>query len=171
MFNARRIHTTIWDVIQGRHQRGENMDLNIRTIDSIAVGVPFFVPNQMRSPSCLGEPMNDKNWVDRYLMREPILIDFEEHGIMVIRNESKGIEWFASFDDMELDPNLYVSNKHDTLHYGVALFNVHFDVVDRTGTAQDLYAKTNAIVKNAMDVASAAGASVDALRQRHPFAF
>lgn len=171
MFDARRIHTTVWDVIQGRHQRGESMNLNIRTVDSIAVGVPFFVPNQMRSPSWLGKSMNDKNWVDRYLMREPILIDFDEHGIMMIRNESKGIAWFASFDDLELDPNLYVDRKHDTLHYGVALFNVHFDAVDRTGTAQNPHAKTNAIVKNAMDVASAAGASVDVLRQRHPFAF
>ncbi len=167
MFDARHIHTTVWDVIQGRHQRGESMDLNIREPGNIAVGVPFFVPNPMRAQSCLGEQMNVKNWVDRYLMNEPILIDFDEHGIMVIRNENKGIAWFSCFDDLDLDANLWVDKKTDPRHYAVALFNVHFGVTDRQNTAQDIYAKTAQVVKTSMEVASAANASIEAMKAKY----
>ena len=155
--------------------------------DEIAIGVPFFIPPLgagLTIDNC-GEQITDKNWVDRWLMPEPIFIDFDDHGCMMVENDTPGVVIYSNLDDFELESNIpqWIHRngpiQSDTV-LGVALFNVTIGAMDNFGTRHDIYKRTAEVAQNARDVARDAMASIEAMKAtrntrpkppRNPFPF
>ena len=146
MFKARRIHTMVWDIIQGRRQEGGPLGLRWRDVNMIPIGVPFFSPGTLIHLSNVNAlnghapGINDEQrwgWIEKHLMNEPILIDFEPFGFMCISNrDDQGMEIFGT-------DFLRESNMLDGLYprYGIEIEGLELKILE-VG-ADSAYAKTS----------------------------